>query len=384
MTTVLFDTDAMIRVGRQLRTYGRVTDPIAGSMGRVPAGLAPGIGDVTGECRRLDMGVRALGELVEGMGAFAVALASRVKAADLQGDKEQAINLARLALLHMPMGHSSAAANKVFAQLRDRWPEVYNSVQDIKSAKAVDELLRGLSPTKLHNFDARTEWRRLHPTGPIPNSLRELEKTLKGAGAVSELLQYGGIAASVAVQALMDLNRDDLTPAQKIFRAAQAGLIDVAAGRAGAAGVRVITLTKWGAKLIRGPWGWLASGLGAIATAVGADKAGNIISGEFLFESNPNDKSRMNLPTAIRSRIEAEGRGPYRWPEITQPTPEMRKLLVEAQRQEGRIGDLYSRMYANEPIDPVEYRRSAYDLIAELDRRRAIADRLEALQEAKR
>jgi hypothetical protein len=383
MTTVLFDTDAMIRVGRQLRDYGRVTDPIASSMGKVPAGLPPALGDVIAECHRLDAGVRSLGGLIEGFGEFAFALGERVKAADLEGDTQAAIRLARIALFHLPLGQTVVVARIQFDELRRRWPEIYNALDDIKGAKAADDLLHGLDAAGLKNLDALAAFRRKYPHRPLPLGLRSLDETLRGASKMAKYLEGGGAIASVVARFLADLQRGDLSPGERAIRAAQQASIDFAAGRAGAAGVRLL-VARIGLGAVRGPWGWALSGLGAVVSAVGADELGNKISGEVLFEPNPNDRARMRLPPEIRARIESEGRGPYNWPDINRPTPEMTHLLDLAHRQEGRINDMYSRLHSREPMDPIEYRRAAYDLVRELDARQGVAERLEALQDAKR
>jgi hypothetical protein len=316
------------------------------------------------------------------MGSFAVALAERVKAADEAGDPELALMLARIALLHMPMAHTVVAAGTQLSRLKALWPDVFNSLDDIKHAEAVDELMKRMSAASLHNLDAIEAFRRRYPTRAVPSDLRSISRTMRAASRLAALLERGGIATSMVAQILKDLNRSDLTNAEKSFRAAEAGAIDVAAGRASAAGVKLL-MVKLGLRVGRGPVGWVATGLGALLAAVGADQAARIVSGEILFDPNHNSEQMMKLPPEIRSRIEIEGRGPYRWPDITQPTPAMRRLLDQAHAQEGRINDLYARLHSKEPLDPIEYRSKAYDLIRELDHRAAIADRLQDLQNAK-
>jgi hypothetical protein len=380
---VLFDTDAMIHVGKQLRHYTHVTEPIARSMGRVsPAALSPDVADVAPACEFLEMGVRSLGELVEGFGNFAVSLGERVKAADSTGGRERAINLARIALFHMPSGVLTTRAGRQLRQLERFWPDVFNSINDVKSAQAAEKLAGELAADAAKNIDAIAAYRRRYPGRPIPAQLREMDKKLRGAGKLASALKKAGIAGSVIAQLVSDYGRDDLTPAQKALRAAEAGAIDLGVGAGAAAGVKAL-LVKLGLAGVKGPVGWIAAGAGAVLTALGADKAGSIVSGAVLFEPNPNDKARMQLPPEVRSRIDSAN-GPYRWPDITHPNAEMRHILDLAHTQESRINDLYSQLHSRDPLDPVEYRSRAYDLIRELDVRADLADKLQDLQNAKR
>ncbi|MEA2156009.1 MAG: hypothetical protein QOE11_2149 [Solirubrobacteraceae bacterium] len=383
MRTVLFDTEAMIRVGGELRHYRRVTDPIASAMGKVPAGLPPSMGDVEATCHFLQAGVNSLGDLIQGMGSFAVALGERVKAADEEGNPEYGLRLARIALIHMPAAHTTVVGGTSLARLQKLWPDVFNSMDDIRHAEAVDELMKHMSAASLHNLDAIAAYRRRFPGRPVPSNLRSISRTMKAAGRLASVLESAGIATSMIAQILKDMNRNDLSAAEKSFRAAQAGAIDVAAGRASSTGLRWL-MAKLGLKTVEGPVGWIAMGFGALLSAVGADKAAQVVSGEILFEPNRNSEQMMKLPTAIRSRIEIEGRGPGSWPDITHPTPKMRSLLDEAHAQEGRINDLYARLHSPEPLDPIDYRTKAYDLIRELDHRNAIAHELKVLESAKR
>ena len=159
-----------------------------------------------------------------------------------------------------------------------------------------------------------------------------MDRELRKAGRLADRLKKAGIIGSVVA----DYGRDDLTPAQNALRAAQAGAIDIGTGAAAATGVKAL-LMKLGLTGIRGPVGGSLPARGA------------------------------------RSRI-VHANGPYRWPDISHPTPEMNRILDIVQAQETRINDLHFRLHSKDPMDPIQYESRAYDLVRELDRRDDLAD----------
>ena len=107
----------------------------------------------------MSQGVGTLGELVEGFGNFAVSLGERVKAEDAAGRRGRAIELSRLALLHMPTGGLLNKAGRQWDELRRFWPDVLNSMDDVGTSKHADKLWRGLAA------DAAKTWTPSRRTG---------------------------------------------------------------------------------------------------------------------------------------------------------------------------------------------------------------------------
>lgn len=372
---VRFDTRGMIRVGDRMRSFEHLAQSVGHDMGRVPSPLPPHLNStVHMECKRLEAGVRSVGQQVQALSTIITAIAERVEAADAAG-QGVVLDRGKTVLLECLRKTSAAAERDALAMLRKTWPDVWNSLNDLRVSEAADDLVRNLDPSGMKRILAAIRW---PGHGPMPPGLKALTQTLRGADKLENILKWSGPGTSSLVQFLQDFSRKDLKLPAKLVRALESGALDLAAGKAAASATSLLlrTVRVFGRRIT----GWPIAVADVLAQVFGATKLHNILSGEFLFQPDPNNKTREALPNDVKDRLDAgtliAGRLPptagAKHPEIVRP------LVTRLQGLDQKIAGLYHEMYSHEPMDPMDYREKVYKTLRLLDERQALAATLRA------